>query len=198
MNGNVKKFLITVFVAYTFHQSSLIFLLALPLKKLKLNLNLGIGYIFLLILIAPIMDIIGNMLLGFLFSNRYSIAEEGSALTMFFVYILIFLSSLVVRPQSDEDKFVRNMILAAVACQSLGLFSAGQLTRIGFYYQMFFPLLFPSMVNYYGKVFQSKGYVWLALATILIVFFCISNSGGGFNVIPYQFFWETPQYLLLM
>lgn len=198
MEGKVKKFFIIVFMAFTFHQSALIFIFAYPLRKLKLNLNLGIYYVLLLLLFAPYMDIVANVLLGFLFSNRYSFEKEGSALTMFFVYILIFLISLIVRRQTEVDRFSRRMVFAAVACQSLGMFSAGHLTRIGFYFQMFFPLLFPSIVNYYGKVFRNKGVVWFALVAILIMFFCYSNSGDSFGVIPYQFFWETPQFMMLM
>lgn len=199
MNGKVKKFVIGVLVASTLHQSALIVLLAIFLRKMRISYYQGIRYLIIVFMVAPFMDIITIYILGSIWGGRYGIsAGEGSATTMIFVYAVIFVISLFNKQLSSDDKFTRIMVLAAVACQSLGFFSAGPTTRIGYYFQMFFLLLFPSIVNFYGRQYKNKEIVWFSMSAVLFLFFYLVNSGGYLDIIPYRFMWETPEYIFLM
>ena len=108
---------------------------------------------------------------------------------MFLIYALLYILSLCV--DANRVVKIRGFILFAVLGQSLGVISSTSMTRIAFYFSVFFVLLIPELVNkFFGKQFNSFGTFLVSL--LFVLFFYITTKDGYLDVIPYYFFWEKP------
>ena len=185
-------FIILVIFASFFHLSSLIFLLLLLLKKLKLTFRKGLIALGGLFVIMPFLAVILNFLSLYLFGgNKYSPETDGGgAVTMFFVYVALFLLSYCIKEESHIVNLLRIVIFMAVAGQSLGYISSGHLTRIAFYFSVFFMILLPYILD--SIIHPQLRRVSIILCTLLLfAFFYLTSKDGYLNVVPYSFFWET-------
>lgn len=188
------KFVIIVFFASTIHTSALIFLIMWPLSKLKLSVMTCVVVILVLLLSMPLYkDIVSGVLSAF-FESRYDsyLDSEGSALTMFVVYSIFLLLSFLIKADSPLVQYLRVFILVGVVSQSLGILGTGAVTRIGFYFNIFFMLLLPEILEIFETRIERE-IVFVAAIILLCTFFVFTNnSQNSLGVIPYQFFWENP------
>lgn len=190
-NKNQLIFAALVLIASSFHSSAIIFLAAWPLSLRRLNREKGFIMLVFLLGALPFLSSIINFLTPILFGTKYGNYEnEGGAFTMFAVYTVIYISSLMIEDEENPNKlsFYRFMLLSAAACQSLGLISNGAMTRIGYYFCIFYALYVPYFINLYFH--QTSKIISFVAVTLLIVFFYLTTSGGYLNVVPYYFFWE--------
>jgi hypothetical protein len=179
-------------LATSIHSSAVIFAIAYPLRNIRLGVKLSVLAAFGVLMMMPFLSEIVNSLVPLLFGYRYAhYQNEGGAITLFLLYIVIFLLSLKIKLTNQQNGLNRSFILLAVACQSLGYISTGAVTRIGFYFSIFFSLLFPILVNSYIDK-KSRGFTSAILSLLLFAFFYLTNKGGYLNVVPYYFFWEKP------
>lgn len=190
-------FVLLVVLASMFHKSALIFLVALPLSKITMtNKNLVISIIT-LVALMPFVGSISSFLVTALFPDRYQNYNTfgGQAINMLLLYVALSLFSLKI--PINDNKFngtVKTMILCSVASQSLGIINAGAMTRIGYYFSMYFLFLFPLLVKYYAPT--ERKLVTLLLSLALLIFFVIGMSGGYMDIVPYHFCWEKgAQYI---
>ena len=191
---NKKKWLfaLIVLLASSLHTSALVFLIAYPLQKIRLDQGRGIISIILVFAIVPFLSSIVSTIVPIIYGNRYQYyQDEGGSITLFLLYTLIFFFSLKIDITTIQERLCRNLIVFAVACQSLGYISTGAMTRIGFYFSIFFTLLFPELVKVYSGT-SGKRILFTILALLFFAFFFLTNRGGYLNVVPYYFFWETP------
>ena len=184
-------FVLLVLLASSFHRSSIIFLFIIFLNKKTLSFKRSVFLLLVLFLSLPFLHVIINFLTSLLFPRRYTKYEnEGGAITMFIVYIVLLLLSYLNKTENKNIHFFRWMILCCVGCQSLGIISTGAMTRIGFYFSIFFPLLLPEIPAAFEK--KSALIVNLIACIALIAFFYLTTKDGYLNVVPYYFAWEKP------
>lgn len=189
--GKKLKFVLVTVLASLIHSSSLIFLIALPLRYLKLSSVKSVVAVIVIVLLLPFLSVIVTSVVPLLFENRYQhYQDEGGSITLFLVYVLLFLLSLKIKYQNQHLSLVRNLIMMAAACQSLGYIGSGAITRIGFYFSIFFTLLYPELVRVYSDK-KNKEALTLILSVALFGFFYLTNKDGYLNVVPYYFFWEN-------
>lgn len=182
-------FVIIVLLASTMHSSALIFLIAYPLSKINYSpqksLLLLIGVFCLLPFLSPIVQVLTSVL----FPGKYHYENEGGAITMFLVYTVIYI--LTLRLKSEYSNKLRGVILFAVLGQSLGTISTTSMTRIGYYFTIFFALLIPELANSFF-VKKNKIFGTFVISILFILFFYLTVKDGYLNVVPYYFFWEKP------
>lgn len=188
-----KKYLcyiVLVLLATTFHSSALVFFIAYPLSKIEISPKKGLLFLGGLFCTIPFLSTIINFTTSLLFSGKYQHYEnEGGAITMFLIYALLYILSLCV--DANRVVKIRGFILFAVLGQSLGIISSTSMTRIAFYFSVFFVLLIPELVyKFFGKQFNSFGTFLVSL--LFVLFFYITTKDGYLDVIPYYFFWEKP------
>lgn len=192
LNKENIKFILTVLLAASIHNSALIFLLAFPLYNMRFtsaNSRIAIIGVFFLL---PFLSAIINTVVPFVFGSRYNNYQDtGGAITLFLLYVIIYILSLKILIENQKDNLIRGLIVMAVACQSLGSIGSGAITRIGFYFTIFFTLLFPELVNVYSTN-KNKSIMTFFMSLLLFVFFYWTNKDGYLDVIPYYFFWENP------
>lgn len=186
-------FLLCVLLASTFHISSIIFLVAWLVRKVRLPFVKGAWFLAIYcILVIPFLRIFVPIVIMLLFGGeKYQhYQDEGGAITMFVVYSLMFLLSYLIKADNDKRlNFYRWMILFATMCQSLGIISSGAMTRISYYFTIFFPLFFAELVAHVHG-FQKKVLSGLG-AVLFVIFFYLTTSDGYLDVVPYHFFWES-------
>ena len=93
--------------------------------------------------------------------------------------------------KSENILKLRGLILFAVIGQSLGIISSSSMTRIGFYFSIFFTLLIPEISNsFFGKKNRVLGS--FITSVMFILFFYLTVKDGYLDVVPYYYFWEKP------
>lgn len=178
-------------LASLFHFSALIFLALYPLSKLSFNKRVGLWSLAVIVLAIPflrlIIQFITQVILGGLRSGD---TDKGGAYTLFIAYIIIYLFTLSLKEDSRYNNFLKILMLLAVAGQSLGVISTEHLTRIAFYFSVFFILSIPQILDKYIEKRLSRVSI-LLLSLLLFAFFWYVSKDGYLNVVPYSFFWES-------
>lgn len=205
VKGNKKAFFLTALLATSIHYSSFVFLFVWPLWNIKITRSKSLLSLAILMFIIPFLGIIVSAITPYLFGGRYNdYQDKGGATTMFFVYVLLFLFSVFFKPmfkdtvqnvtiKLKEHNFYKWMILFSVVFQATGFISAGSMTRITYYFSIFFCLYLPNIIMTFPK--QSRGVMRIILIFLLIFFFYLVVKDGFMDVVPYHFFWE-PGYFM--
>lgn len=187
-------YLFILLLTLSFHTSSIVLFAAWPFCRKKLTNSTLIIMLLLVIASIPALKILLSFVLSVIGFYSLSITE-GSAVTMFFVYFALLAVSLIIKPdyKGNQDKektfsFYRWVILFAVFGQSLGFIDSGWLTRIGFYFSIYFCLFLPELFYGIGKNFRSILYP--IIVVLFILFFYLTTKDGYLDVVPYHFFWE--------
>lgn len=188
------KFIALVLLASTFHTSSILFLGVLFLRNRELKSMKGIIYVILILLLTSFLRTIVPFITQILYgSERYeSLGDEGGAITMFFIYIAIFIGSYFIGGNINRERemyFLRWMALLSAMFQSLGFISTGSITRIAYYFLVFYLLFFPAFI-YQIRDPRPRRAIMILVVLFLVVFHYMVNNSGYLNVIPYHFFWE--------
>lgn len=191
-NKRYFKFAVIVLLASTIHRSALFFIVILPLSFVHLSFWISVVVILFMFLIMPFYGNIVSGILNLFFDDYYEqyLNEGGQAITMFIVYILFFLSSFLNNKDDQCIVLVRILVLMGVFCQSLGVLGGGAITRIGYYFNIFFILLLPETVDAFKEKSVRTTINIVATVLMCIFFTMITTSSSG--VIPYKFFWENP------
>ena len=186
------KFVLTVILASAIHTSAFIFLIAYPLKLVSFTTRKSLLLLCLVFILLPVLSSLIDFIAPLLFGGRYlNFQDKGGAITLFLLYAIIFVFYIKLNINNEYDNSYRGIILMAVFCQSLGYIGSGAITRIGFYFTIFFTLLFPKLVIGYSSK-QSRGVCAFIISLLLLTYFWLVNKDGYLDVIPYYFFWEKP------
>lgn len=191
LNKKYLKYALCVLLASTFHISALIFIVVWPLSYINLTFKKGVTCILLLLCLLPFLSEIVQIVTFLLFHGRFqNYQNQGGAITMFGVYIIIFLLLYMIKKKTRYTNLLRIMILLAVFGQSLGYISTGAMTRIGMYFSVFFTMAFPVLID--ARIaLKSQPVVIAIVSSLFFLFFYLTSKGGYLNVVPYHFFWET-------
>ena len=188
------QFFLLVILAASFHSSAIVFLIIWPLSKIKMPPFAAFCAIIVLILLIPIYKTLSERFLLLAFGEgKYEtyIQEGGSAITMFIVYCILFLSSFMSKRNDEYISYIRWLVFLGVAGQSLGMIGSGTITRIGYYFNVFFTLLLPEVVTSFKDI-KTRRFVTMIGIILLCIFFYLTTKDGYLDVVPYNFFWERP------
>lgn len=184
-------FLILVYLASTFHQSALVFLLGYPLYYLKIRKK---HFIVIACAILAVF-LFKSFLLQFFVSSvfdKYDNSEllvSTGAYTMFLLLFFIYCTSMFLVNNEDINpplNAYRNYILIATLIQ-ISASESQVAMRAGFYYFIFLSLLLPELVQSIPDKRLWPGLTFIASLACLI-FYYLTTAGSSLD--PYLFYWE--------
>lgn len=184
------QFIALVFLAYLFHKSALVFLIAYPLSKVKFKPVVVFGLAIAVVLSISAFGGVIQSITAFIFpddSYMDYFTEKAGAYHLAIIYLLFIVFTFIKKGDSENDPlfFYRWMISICFLLQILGMVSYN-VTRITYYFIPYICLAFPSAI----ANIKGKSYVGVAIAILMCAFFFYNNAGGYLNVIPYSFFWN--------
>lgn len=177
------KFLALITIAFTIHNSTLVFLAVffirlLPFYSWYILIAIGavsIGNLFHL----EQFTIVSAMLLGDRFDHYGTSIVSELSLSGYFVQLFLFLLCYVKRADliynSKENVFFLNMMLVGLIFQAMtGVI--GEMFRIAFYFNMFAMILVPRALAEYRKSRLGRFIVYLFILSCFIYLFFLSSS----------------------
>lgn len=194
-NRKLLVFGALVLLASAIHSSAIVFFVALIPLRFRMTRRRGALVLIATLCVLPFLRSLIQYITPILFENRYQYYEdEGGAIGLLSIYAILFVSSLLISDDKDRRyNIYRWMLLFALCGQSLGLISTGAMTRIAFYFSIFYPLYIPEFLGRLRLKPEIKLFIKAGLIIGFITFFYLTNKGGYLDVVPYHFFWETGQ-----
>lgn len=191
-------FILLVLLASTLHASSIIFLVAYPLFYIKQT-----GIVKLIsIAVLPVVYIFRTPLFNLLSGifKEDAVAKENGALTLFLVFVLIYIFLLLIGNQ--ENKMVNgciNLFFMACICQAFGGIYATAM-RVGYYFMIYACIAIPEAIEDKdgGAIKLNDRQKIVVKFLIFVAFFAFSayslysakNEVTWYETNPYRFFWE--------
>ena len=194
-------FLICVLVAFSIHSSAIIYMFVWPLWNIKHTNKLAIKLLLLILLLLPFYKTIFSFIVPLLFREKYLTYMNGaSSINLILLYLLIYILPFFIKSQDfsvsnevyENDlrykvaNFIRWMVFCSLLFQSLGLIGGDSITRIAYYFSIFFPLYIPLIF----KTSEVKNVIYTCITILFIAFFYYDSSKEFYNVVPYLFFWD--------
>lgn len=189
------SFLLLVFLAYLFHQSSLILLLMYPLLHLKITKK----WIPLVVAVVAGCFVFRNQIFGYAlqfsdkYERRYVISETGSY-TFFILLLLLTVYSFAMLKDSEFEAFdLRNILVFTLILQSFALSNTVAM-RLNYYYLIFIPLLIPKVIDCARTELRQVARVSSAVFVCFFVFWFFKEAYTGtdiLHVFPYVPFWNN-------
>ena len=188
-------FFILLLLAISFHTTAIILFAAWPLCRKEMKTSTLIFLLLLVIVSIPAMKLLLSLVLSIIGLYSLEAITEGQSITMFLVYYTLLAISIIIKPNYKGNQYkdklfciYRWMILFAVFGQSLGFIDSGYLTRIGYYFSIYFCLYLPELFYGLNREFQKVIYPLIVL--LFVAFFYLTTSDGYLDVVPYSFYWE--------
>lgn len=197
------KFLALVGCAYLIHNSALIFLPVLLLRKVRITRAQG-GIIFLVSVLSILFLVSFTPIIQYLAPIRY----EEFALNLDYKInplVIIVQASMVAfallflpTTRNEKGKFVfdhNDSLFLIFACIQVFFvilsISNNQLGRLGFYYSIGFLVSVPNaLVKTNGVSSESKETIQLIIQVLCLAYFFMSLNGNVMQIDEYKFFWE--------
>jgi hypothetical protein len=186
-------FLLTVVVAWSFHSSSIFFLLAWPLSLLPYRRSYNWLFLFIFIITFILAPIIFNFLVQF--SRLDYEAGAGGGERMLIYYILLFLCSLFIsvnKLQQQENKVYLYLLMYTTLIWMIGM-NLAAIFRLAAYSEFFLALYISNtileMKPNIVKVIALYGILFVSIA--LFILLSIAPRGMDYPVYPYYFLWEN-------
>ncbi len=187
-------FLILVFVAFLFHQSSVILLFMYPLMRLRITKK----WIPLVVLIVASCFVFRNQIFGFMlllndkYESRYVLSETGSY-TFMILLLLLTIYSFVMLKDSEFDSFdLRNILIFTLILQVFAMSNTVAM-RLNYYYLIFVPLLISKVIDNTRTELRQFAKVSAAVFVCFFFFWFFKEAYTGddiLQVFPYVPFWE--------
>ena len=189
MNRNLLLFLLLLSTAYLIHNSSIIFLIALPFLFVKV----GWWYLILVVGLFSIDKMVGmeqlTVLSALIFEDRFSTYgttyESSQNLSAFIMQLILFLICFVNKNklmlQDCDNIFLINLVFLGLVFQSMSEMMA-EMARISFFFGMFYLILLPRVFKLIPKPISNLSYFTFVIVGIIYLF-CLSSS----NLPVYKF-----------
>lgn len=185
------KYTLLVILASLIHFSSFLFFIIYPLSKISINKINGLWALLFIFISIPFLGIILQVIAQSILGDLRSVeSDKGGAYTLFVLYVFIYLLTLFSVKTTIYGNYLKLFMLLAVAGQSLGAISTGHLTRIAFFFSVFFILSLPQILDSRIEEKYRKLSI-LAISVLLFSFFVYVSKDGYLDVVPYSFFWES-------
>lgn len=178
------KFLLVILLAFTFHRTSVVFLLVYPICNYKpsvfTNTIVGIGSIAFLLNTRRIVA-----LYDYFVGEDYALASEmeSGGLVTVLIYAIVILSALVYLSLSNKDS--RKSVMNLTLLSFVGLlfyisryFSTQIYERISYYFFFFIILLLPEVESLFNK--NSRFFFKCIVVLMAILLFAYRLSIGSF------------------
>lgn len=192
INGNWKKYLLTVIIAFFFHHSSMIIL---PLVIFAFQKKLKFWQVIVLfvagIIVSYTMAEIYALLNSFQ-ENQYSIDEKTGGFGLLALQLLILILSLFRRKQIlIEKKNLISFYFVSVATILFPICHANPaMFRLEQYCWLPMIILVPNIISSFSsKVIQSAATI--SFLVIGYVFLFMHSMSEDNQIIPYLFYWES-------
>ena len=176
-------FVIIIGLAYLIHNSSILFLLAIPLVFLKVRwwyLLLVFGLFF----IGKYVQIDQVVLLSKLFfEDRFAtygtVYESSQNISALKMQIILFLICFMVKDKlvrrDTQNNFFFNLLLVGLVFQSLSELMA-EMARISFYFSMFAMILVPRAFKEYSTNYRKFIYFGFSVVCLYYLFFLTGSN----------------------
>lgn len=192
----IVPFVLTVLLAWTFHSSAIVFLLAYPLyyvrltdlQKLVFAMCIPVVYV----LKAPLFTVMSK-----LFKDNAVIESTGAG-TLFIVFFCVYMFLIVSNSyqKKDQNGYI-NLFYMSCICQAFGgVYSTA--IRVGYYFMVYLAIALPNTIYDFKQTGRSTGerdfmlcYTLIFIAFLMFGLYSIKN-GSWSCTNPYVFFWQTP------
>ena len=184
----LKKFILTVFLASLFHKTALIFLIVYILPKIKINDILVRVWILLTLLFLIIKSSIIQFILGYIYKPAEATGISGGGYKML---LLLFILSLVcyyyqknLLKQDKNNIIFINMIFVATMIQCLSTVF-GNAYRMTLYFSLAMIIIIPNIL----EIIKSKE---LKRFAVIMMFICLTvyyyyTTTNLINYVSYEF-----------
>lgn len=195
---NIIGFLISVFVALTFHNSAIFLLIMYPLFNFKLQKKWLFAVVPAMLLAFVFNRQLYSLSIRFLggkYEERYSNISGTGAYTMLILFVLMAVLSFILTDEKkmDPDDFgLRNFLLLIVALQFFAPVNSVAM-RMNYYFLLLLPIIMPRMIacskDKYRKIALTVQYI---MAGFFLVYFFYKGFKGkeAFHIFPYKPFWR--------
>lgn len=191
---NFRYFLLFVFLAWTFHRSAWIFVIAYPLYWIKMGKKMRTVSIA-IPLITYVFRYPLFQMLSRLFKEDAQM-DYNNAITLFLVFWAVYAFTVLFSKENGRDENGwRNLFLLACVCQSFaGVYSTAM--RIGYYFMPYIAVLLPKIIantklehgNYKR---ESELIMYLMIFVCFMAFGLHSIANGSWAMSnPHMFFWQ--------
>lgn len=189
-------FILTVLLAWLFHKSAILFLIAYPMYYVKLTdlqkfiFALMIPVVF--VLKVPLFSVLSKLL-------KDNVETESTGAGMLFViFSAIYIALLLLNNyHNKKQNELINLFYIACICQAFsGLYSIA--IRVGYYFMIYLAIALPNTIYEFQFGNGRKGrnefvisYMVIFAAFLLFGIYSIENATWA-RTNPYVFFWEKP------
>lgn len=188
--GKLGRFLICIFIASTFHYSSIVFILAYFLYHVHISKNMRL----ILFSFLPIVYVFRVQLFR-IFSvllKDNAVITQTNAYTMMIVLAGIYFLVMILLFNYNDDKQVNgymNIFFCACLCQ---IFSSVHNTviRVTYYFMIVLVLLLPIAINRNRNDKMVIVLRWVIILSFVAFAFDSIMSGSWARAYPYYFFWQ--------
>lgn len=184
-----KKFLLLVLLASCFHRTAIIFIIIYFIKNFKSGYKNTIILIVSLLVSLLIGSNILKIILSLINSEHYLhyMNAEGSNLTLYFIYMVIYLFVVIFIPQYKENKenmFLLNIYTIGASISSC-MYFIGEAGRLSEFFAIFVILFLPNALSKVNNEANKKIYILICTLIFIMYFFLFSMVDN--NIYPYKF-----------
>lgn len=194
----IVKYIITIIIAFLFHQSAIFMILLYPLYHVKITKKWLIFIVPLLILIFAFKTQIFGLLITMNsnYSEKYNVITSTGAysililLILFDVYCFTFADK---EKETEEFIGLRNFLLCATCIQCLASINS-VIMRINYYILLFIPILIPMVYNNSSIKYKKVTRLATSIMCVFFISYFFINAYTGsdiLNIYPYIPWWEV-------
>lgn len=190
-----------VFLAYTIHNSAIIFLPILFLFDLRLTRVQTI--VIMLIAVSSILfrdilvDIMGNFVIERYEGVDLNQSYSKNVLTLLVPIVIGLFCAFVSYPEHGEQRYSKALSLMFVFFALYVVFNnlsikQNQIARLGFYFMNSGIILLPYSIKKLRG--SSRSIVTAVFIVLALFYFYMSTDGGTLGIDHYKFFWQEPAF----
>ena len=195
--------LFCVLLAFSFHNSALVFFPILFMFNIRLTKRQTIIIVIVATVVSLLLrPVIVALMTMFAFGNRYQQYDfnEGYAMNILILLIPIIIGLfcvLISRPENNDKYYSRYLSLMfiflalQIAFNNLAL-SHAQISRLGYYFLNSYVILIPYAIKKVALWIRPT--VVVAMLSLFLVYFYLGTNGGTLKIDDYKFFWQEPEY----
>ena len=190
-NKKIIPFILLVLLAFTFHSSAIVFLIAYLVYWIRIPKNLRIGTLVLIGIVflfrAPLFDFFAR------FIKENATMDNNGALTLFLALVLVYTFSFIFGEDDKETSGLLNIFFIAIICQLFGNVHS-YAARLGYYFMPFVGLLIPKVCKTMKFEPRTKSVVAIVITTAFIAFGLFTLYSGEYSwtrSYPWIPFWQN-------
>ncbi len=192
--NKIIPFLLIVFLAFLFHQSSIILLLMYPLTHVKITkkwiLPVAVLYTIFIIYNKQIFGVL--LKLNEKYETRYVISKTGSYTFLIMLLLITIFSFIMMKEDSKELLGLRNLLILSLFIQCFVPINTVAM-RLNYYYLLFIPVLIPNIIDNCKDQYKQIAQLSTVVFSVFFIFWFFKEAYTGVDYLstfPYVAFWE--------